>query len=119
MSHAMSRKIVFAGPAVEMEEGGGPACCGPPAAGADGFAFVELIYARRVVAMGEVDLHAGRDRLHFFPSPSDPTNVGRGILVRPGYSFSVLFLFTRLLEFVRPLRAGGGSSTWHQVNSKD
>jgi len=38
------------------EEGGGPACCGPPANRCRWIRFVELIFARRVVAMGEVDL---------------------------------------------------------------
>jgi len=75
--------------------GGGPACCSPPATGADGFAFVELIYARRVVAMGEVDLlvQGGNDSTPSQPFRSHKCGI-ENTLVRPGYNFSVLFLFT-------------------------
>jgi len=66
-----------------LEDGGGPAwCCSPPATGADGFAFVELIFARRVVAMGEVDLlmQGGTDSTSFPALQIPPSIVGRRIL---------------------------------------
>jgi len=79
--------------------GGGPACCSPPATGADGFAFVELIYARRVVAMGEVDLlvQGGTDSTSFPALQIPPSSLWDGeYSARLRYSFSVLFLFTVL-----------------------